>query len=195
MRWSALLALLLLVPGCLEEASAPAGLEGGGEGAEDAEDGGREGRQARSGDGGSEDADPDAIYRYEGSFDLIVNPDSVVAVSVGGVSEGNCVLFWDTGGADYAFVNGTATLDWAALTPLAETLALYMIDGGGASATGTSPLTLAINPMSPDHWGSGFAADIPLGSATAQQAVRLTLAFDYQGDLPSPGVGSCSNGP
>lgn len=185
MRWLPLVALCLLA-GCLEEPLAPAEVPEG-----DPEGDGREGRTAR---GIEAENDPDAIHRYENSFDLTVNPDSVVAVGIGGVTQGNCVLFWDTGGAAYAFVNGTATLEWDAMTPLAETLALYMTGGASASAAGSSPLILSIEPMTADNWGSGFAADAPLGSAAAQQAVRLTLVFDYQGDLPSPGIGSCSNG-
>lgn len=176
----ALALLAVLGAGCLEADTPPATDSDG--------DDGRSGRTGR----GSEEAG-DESGRYEGSFNLAVTSDT--AVSVGGVVEGNCVLFWDVGGSDYTLRNGTATLEWSAATPLAETLAMYVTGLAGPSVSGPSPLVLPIEELEAEGWGLGFAADAPLGTLAVAQEVRLTLAFDHEGGLPSPGVGSCSNGP
>jgi hypothetical protein len=175
----AALLLVVLQAGCAEPAAQPA------------PEGGDDGRDSRIGRG----ADGEAGHgHYDASFDLMVNPDGAGAVAVGGLTNTNCVLFWDFNGADYALSNGTATLTWDALTPAAEELALYVTGGGGESVSGPSPLVLSIEALDASDWGLGFAADSPLPSVAFQQAVALALAFDWEGDLPSPGQGSCSNG-
>jgi hypothetical protein len=183
MRWMAFTALLLLA-GCLEGAD-PSGeptVEG------EADDG--PGRTGRSSDGG-EDVDGG---HYTNSFGLVLSPDGTVAVAVGGVTASDCVLFWDTNGADYRIVNGTATMTWAPMTPLADTLALYVTSGMGLMAEGPSPIVLQLEDLQAENWGFGFGGDIPLGNLAAQQEFTIAVDFTYEGELPSPGMGSCSNG-
>ena len=191
MRWTFLLALCLLA-GCLEEPAAPA------DDAADQPDGeertadGREGRTARGGD--EEESDPDAIHHFDAEYTLTVNPDTYATVAVGGVSSSNCVLFWDTSGADYLLINGTAVLTWDPATPAAQPLGVYVTSGAGLSASGNSPVTLAFGELEADGWGIGFGADSSLGSVAVMQPVTLHLTFDYKGDLPAGSKGSCGNG-
>lgn len=188
MRLPLLLATLLsvagvLMPGCLEGGEEPSTTDEG----EPLEGEDRTSRRGRVG----EDGDGEDGGHYADRFGLTLNPDGMVAVSVGGVTSGNCVVFWDTSGADYTILNGTVTMEWAALTPLAETLALY---GDGIAAEGTSPLVVELADIDAEGWGVVFAGDMPFGSLAVQQPFTLAFDFTYDGDLPSPGIGSCSNG-
>jgi hypothetical protein len=184
MRWTAVLALCLLA-GCLEEPLGPREPDG-----EAIGEGGREGRTAR---GIEDESDPDAIHRYDQEFALTVNPDGYGTVTVGGVTSSNCVLFFDDD-ADYVLLNGTAVLTWDPVTPAAEPLAIEVLWGAGLSASGASPVTLAFTDLESDGFGLGFMADSTLGSAPVMQPVTLHLSFDYKGDLPGGGKGSCSDG-
>ncbi len=120
-----------------------------------------------------------------------------ISVAGTGTQSTNCLLFWDTDGAAYDLTNGTVVLTWDPLTPAAEELSLR-VDGtsGSFEAAGTSPLTLEFDELanSPDDWGVTFAVDHDLPNVPVQQVVKLELAFDYLGDLPTPSKGTCSNG-
>jgi hypothetical protein len=166
MRRTAFLAILLLA-GCLDDPPAA-----------EPRDEGRLGRGS-DGDGG--------VHHYEESFTLAVNPSTVVVI-VDGVSD-NCVLFF---GAGYVLSNGTATLEWDAATPLAERLSIDVLGASEPTSApaGTSPVTLAFDRLEAAGWGLGFTAAYDVAVPVAQ-AATMTLEFDYTGDLPGAGVGSC----
>jgi hypothetical protein len=176
MPWRALV-LAVVLAGCLDD---PA--DGDLAGPLDA-------RQARP-----DEADPIAGH-FEQTFSLVVDPQPPTgAVAVEGVTDRNCIRFWDPPEREtYVLTNGTATLSWSAVTPLADDLSLRL-DGSDPAVPpvqGRSPLTLAFDDVSATFWGVGFSADHGLDALPVEQPATLTLAFDHVGELPSPSHGAC----
>jgi len=182
MRWSALAALLVL-SGCLQGAPAPASVE-------DAAD--EEARQARMGR-----AEPEGVRTFEASFDLVLNPDSELLLLTMVAGDRNCVLFSQGQAPQYRLLGGTATMTWDPVTPLADELVLRAFGLTSATqASGPSPLTLDLSGLELHPEGGGFdlMADHEVPQLPFRQAATLHVSFEYEGDLPGPFAGFCTNG-
>ncbi|MGB0652481.1 MAG: hypothetical protein ACPGQL_04710 [Thermoplasmatota archaeon] len=136
------------------------------------------------------------VRTYNGTFDLVINPDLEV-IAFGGASA-NCVFFWETDGARYDVLAGNVTLTWDALpnTP-SFSIRVTGTDDDVETAGAGSPVTLTFDQISVDFdWGIGFHADYTLvdGTLPVAQAATMDVSFAYTGELPEPGIGTCAGG-
>lgn len=193
MRWSLLVAVLLLLPGCLEESAPPVEAE-----VVPDDD---EGRTARQGRGDRSDGEEDAEEERSGEVTLRRFSDqyaftlttATAFISISGVlDDRNCVAFE---GAPFTILNGTATLTWASQSALTDSMDLristYWDSAIDETHSGPSPLVAGFQDLEveadPDFEEAlTFRVDVsgPAGAGAAyEQDVTMDLAFDYESDI------------
>lgn len=184
MRWTAVLALLLLA-GCLDDGPQAPGSLGGADA-----DAGRQGRVGRTGE-------PAGVRTFDSSFDLVLNPDSELLLFTMLAGDRNCILFSEGDSPSYRILGGTATMTWDALTPLAEDLVLSVFGlTESLRVSGSSPLTVDLSGLELDLEGGGMdlMADHEVPQMPIRQSAKLQVTFDYEGEVPGPFQGFCTNG-
>jgi hypothetical protein len=189
MRWSvvALVAVVALLAGCLEDAAAPPAQ------ADVQPD--EPGRTARSGHGGQGRDENGKVQRdgnvtlrsYADEFGLTLTSADAV-LQIGSIQGYNCV---GVSGAPYTVRNGTATLTWTSQSALTDSLDLdvgsWYGNGVDEHASGPSPLVVEFKDLElsgdPDDDYLTFGAVLtgPV-AASYEQDVTLALAFDYESD-------------
>lgn len=144
--------------------------------------------------------DMEPISHYSDRFDLLINPDTEIVAFAG--TSLNCLFFWDPeSGPRYTILNGTAVLTWDAMTPLSSQLRIVVTGQQGdeqSTVMAASPITLSFTMIEPDasRFGVGFWADYTLTAAQLPvlQSAQLDVDFEYTGDLPDGGLGTCAGG-
>jgi hypothetical protein len=190
MRWFALLAVMAVLGGCLEDPApdAEAQLEPADE------DPGRVARQGRDRDDPRQADDEEertgewTLRAYTDEFGAtLTSANAIIAFTVG---EYDCVA---VEGAPFSVLNGTATLTWSSQSALTDAMDIEVrtdFTGSIERASGPSPLVVEFKDIDveadPDDGEDVLRFAIQLNgpaNAAYEQDVTLALAFHYESDI------------